>query len=161
MKTHTKATVEAIVGTLVLMIAGLFAMYLYSHYARAPQDALQIHARFTHVDGLLVGNDVKIAGVRVGQVTHIAIDSTDYIAQVDMSLDNTLQLPEDTAAEIISESLMGGKYISLIPGGASTMLQAGEEIIYTQPSISFESLVSRYIFNQPASESETPALATP
>ena len=65
-----------------------------------------------------------------------------------MDVDASLKLPKDSSAEISSESLMGGKYVNLSPGGDDEILKAGETISLTQSSVSLESLLSKYIFSQ-------------
>ena len=64
-----------------------------------------------------------------------------------MRVEAGLRLPEDTSAEITSEGLLGGKYISLVPGGSEKMLGNGGRITETQGSVSLESLLGKFIFS--------------
>ena len=58
-----------------------------------------------------------------------------------------LQLPKDSSAEITSDGLLGGKYVSLSPGGDSAMLKPGQTITITQSSVSLEQLLGKFIFS--------------
>ncbi len=106
-----------------------------------------MYARFDHIDGLSVGGDVRIAGVKVGSVTDEKIDPKSFSAIVAMTVRDDIHLPKDTSAEIASESLLGGKYINLSPGGDETDLKVGQTITITQSSISLEQLLGKFIFS--------------
>jgi phospholipid/cholesterol/gamma-HCH transport system substrate-binding protein len=106
-----------------------------------------LSAEFDRVDGLNAGSDVKIAGVKVGSVVSMRIDPQSFQAQVTMRVQPGLRLPTDTSAEVQSEGLLGGKYISLVPGGSERMLGEGGRITETQGSVSLESLLGRFIFS--------------
>ena len=96
---------------------------------------------------LNVGGEVRIAGVKVGAVTEERIDPKTFNAVVTMSVRDDIQLPKDSAASITSESLLGGKYISLSPGGDETVLKPGQTITITQSSVSLEELLGKFIFS--------------
>jgi len=104
-------------------------------------------ARFDNIAGLSVGGDVRIAGVKVGTVTGEQIDPKTFSAVVSMTVQNDIQLSKDTSASIISESLLGGKYISLSPGGDETDLKPGQTITITQSAVSLEELLGKFIFS--------------
>ena len=58
-----------------------------------------------------------------------------------------IQLPKDTSAEITSESLLGGKFLNLTPGGDPAILPRGGTISITQSSVSLEQLLGKFIFS--------------
>ena len=90
---------------------------------------------------------MRIAGVKVGTVTDERIDPKTFVAIVTMTVRDDIQLPKDTGASITSESLLGGKYISLSPGGDDTDLKPGQTITITQSSVSLEELLGKFIFS--------------
>ncbi len=139
--------IEAVMGTIVLIIASFFLIFAYTSSKGGVYTGYPLIAKFDRIDGLTIGNDVRISGVKVGSIVSIDIDPKTFLAQVVMTVRKDLALPADTAAEIISESLMGGKYIALIPGGEDKTLAAGEQITYTQSSVSFENLLGKYLFS--------------
>ena len=144
---------EAIIGAVVLMIAGFFFVTAYSTNQKSIVDGYSLYAQFERVDGLNVGSDVKMSGVKVGAVSKLEINPKTYQARVTITLQPAIRLPQDSSAEITSESLLGGKYVALVPGGSEAFLKSNEEIVYTQSSVSFESLISKFLFSQ-SSESK-------
>lgn len=138
--------IEAITGAVVLAVAGGFFYYAYSLSGTKVVSGYDIYANFDRIDGLADGSDVKLSGVKVGDVKSITIDPKTYLAKVDMTIESSISLPDDTSAQVASESLMGGKYIALVPGGSDKDLKPGGKIIYTQSSISLEGLLGKYLF---------------
>jgi phospholipid/cholesterol/gamma-HCH transport system substrate-binding protein len=138
---------ETLTGAFVLVVAVAFLAYAVAHSGRSVGSGYDLEARFDNIAGLTVGGDVKIAGVKVGTVTNERIDPKTFDALVSMSIQNEIQLPKDTAASITSESLLGGKYISLSPGGDSANLKPGQMITITQSSVSLEELLGKFIFS--------------
>ncbi|MBE0596931.1 MAG: outer membrane lipid asymmetry maintenance protein MlaD [Desulfuromonadales bacterium] len=110
------------------------------------KETYSITARFGSVSGLREGAVVQIAGVRIGQVTGITLDPEYYEAIVEMALDAGVAVQEDSIASIRTTGIIGEKYVNISPGGSPENLQAGGTIIETEPSISLEELISRYIF---------------
>ncbi|HBK08770.1 MAG TPA: outer membrane lipid asymmetry maintenance protein MlaD [Acetobacteraceae bacterium] len=138
---------ETLTGAVVLVVALAFLGYAVAHSGRSSGAGYPLQAKFEHIDGLNVGGDVRIAGVKVGTVTDERIDPKTFAAIVTMTVRDDIQLPKDTGASITSESLLGGKYISLSPGGDETDLKPGQTITVTQSSISLEDLLGKFIFS--------------
>jgi phospholipid/cholesterol/gamma-HCH transport system substrate-binding protein len=143
-----RSLAEVMTGAVVLAVAVVFLGYAILHGGRAPvTDGIALSAAFDRVDGLNQGADVKIGGVKVGTVTGLAIDPQSFQAIATMRVRADLRLPRDSSAEIQSEGLLGGKYISIVPGGADALLRDGGRITETQGSVSLESLLGRFIFS--------------
>jgi len=106
-----------------------------------------VSARFTSISGLKEGSTIELAGVVVGKVSRIELDTGDYEAVVHMNIDRQVELQDDTIASIRTSGIIGDKYIKLSPGGSDIILAAGDAIEETEPSISLEELVSKYIFD--------------
>lgn len=138
---------EVVTGAIVLVIAAAFLLYALAHSGRTTVSGYPLEAKFDRIDGLVVGADVKIAGVKVGTVTDARIDPETYLAILTLTVRSDIELPKDSSAEVTSEGLLGGKYLSLSPGGDSTMLKPGDTITITQSSISIEQLLGKFIFN--------------
>lgn len=139
--------VETLVGAFVLLLAVGFLSYGYSVTERNVGDGIEVQANFDRVDGLTVGSDVRLAGVKVGTVTNLALDPVSYAARVTMQISNVVAVPDDTSAKITSEGLLGGNYISLSPGGSDLPLEQGGEILFTQGSVDLISLISQAMFS--------------
>lgn len=138
---------ETITGAIVLLVAGIFFAFGYQFSTATHKQTFRIFARFDRVDGVSIGNDVRMGGVPIGHVNHISIDRKNFKAIVAMDIDASLKIPKDSSAEISSESLMGGKYVNLSPGGEDEFLKQDDTISLTQSSVSLESLLSKYIFS--------------
>lgn len=143
-----RSVVEVLTGAGVLVVAALFLFYAVAHGGRGAQpEGMTLTAQFDRIDGLVNGADVRIAGVKVGSVVSSAIDPRSFNAVVTMRVDRSLRLPNDSSAEITSDGLLGGKYLSIVPGGAERLLADGARITETQGSVSLESLLGRFIFS--------------
>jgi len=138
---------EVLAGALVLLVAVGFMGYAIAHSGRSASSGYTLFARFDHIDGLSVGNDVRIAGVKVGTVTDARIDPKSFSAVVALTVRDDLKLPKDSSAEINSESLLGGKYINISPGGDDADLKPGQMMTITQSAISLEQLLGKFIFS--------------
>jgi phospholipid/cholesterol/gamma-HCH transport system substrate-binding protein len=119
----------------------------------------QVNARFTNIGGLKPGNQVFIAGVPVGRVEKIDLDSQ-YAAIVQLNVKQGVHLPSDTIASIKTSGLIGDKYIALAPGADSSNLPPGGTITDTESAVDLESLVSRFAFGN-VSSSPAPSPSTP
>jgi phospholipid/cholesterol/gamma-HCH transport system substrate-binding protein len=139
--------VEVVVGAAVLLVAAGFLAYAVAHSGRSATAGYPLTAQFDHIDGLSVGADVRLAGVRVGRVTATKIDPQNFLAVVTLTVQDGLNLPKDSSAEIDSDSLLGGKYVSLSPGGDTATLKPGQTITITQSSVSLEQLLGKFIFS--------------
>jgi phospholipid/cholesterol/gamma-HCH transport system substrate-binding protein len=138
---------EVLTGAIVLVVALGFLAFAIAHSGRVAGSGYMLQATFDHIDGLNVGGDVRIAGVKVGTVTDARIDPKTFSAIVNLTVRDGIALPTDTGASIVSESLLGGKYISLSPGGSDTDLKPGQMLTVTQSSVSLEELLGKFIFS--------------
>jgi phospholipid/cholesterol/gamma-HCH transport system substrate-binding protein len=139
---------EIMVG--IFMIVGIFALvYLSFTLGKVSffdSGNYTATATFDSITGLRKGASVEIAGVRVGKVTTIHLD--DDMAVVALSIDNGVEMTDDTIASIRTKGIIGEKYIKLSPGGSDEYIEDGGVIVDTESSISLEELISKYIFEQ-------------
>ena len=105
-----------------------------------------IKTRFTSASGLKEGAYVEVAGVTVGKVKQISFNPKTYLADVNLSLQSNVNIPEDSIASIRTSGIIGDKFIKISAGGSDTYLEPGMEIVETEPSINLEELISKYIF---------------
>jgi phospholipid/cholesterol/gamma-HCH transport system substrate-binding protein len=82
-------------------------------------------------------------------VLGLVLDPKTFLATVRMSIEPSVKLPDDSVAEIVSSSLLGDKYMSLVPGGSDKDIQPGGQIKFTQSSVSIEHLIGQMIFSPP------------
>ena len=138
---------ELLAGAVVLLVAAGFLGYAVAHTGRSTLSGYTVHAKFERIDGLAVGSDVRMAGVKIGTVASATIDPKTFQALVTFSVLSTLKLPKDSSAEITSDGLLGGKFLAIVPGGEEKVLADGGEVTITQSSVSFEQLLGKFIFS--------------
>ena len=146
-----RTTLDLWVGTFV--VAGIAALVMLAMKVGNlgtynMSDTYQLHAYFSNIGGLKPKASIKSAGVLVGRVTGISLDTERYEANVVMSLDKRYQFPKDTFADILTSGLLGEQYIGLQPGGDSEMLKNGDQIRKTQSAVILEDLIGKFIFNK-------------
>ncbi|QXQ05759.1 outer membrane lipid asymmetry maintenance protein MlaD [Sphingosinicellaceae bacterium] len=150
--------VEALVGLLVLIVAVGFVVFAYQRTGQGPDGGYTIAARFPNVTGVNTGTDVRVSGMKVGSVTGQRLDAKTFQAVLQLSIDPAIKLPIDSSAAITSEGILGGSYISLMPGGDPKTLKAGDEIDDTQGATDLMGLIGGYI-NRSGSGDSTKAPA--
>jgi phospholipid/cholesterol/gamma-HCH transport system substrate-binding protein len=138
---------ELIAGAVVLAVAAGFLGYAVAHTGRSSVSGYTLRAKFDRIDGLNLGSDVRLAGVKVGSVSSTAIDPKTYQAVVTFSVQDSVRMPVDSSAEVTSDGMLGGKFLALVPGGDEKMLANGGEVTITQSSVSLEQLLGKFIFS--------------
>ncbi len=139
--------VETLIGAVVLLVAGFFLYFSYDKADVGAVEGYSLIAKFDKVDGVKVGSDVMLAGIKVGTVTDESLDTKEYLAVLELSLASNIQLPDDSAIKIASDGLLGGKYLSIDPGGSEDYLEAGDEIRYTQGAVDLTELIGKAIYS--------------
>ena len=151
---------ETLIGLAVLAAAGTFLWFALATGGDASANSgtnYDVGARFNSVSGISRGSDVRLAGVKIGTVRAINLDTERFDAQVVMSIADNVELPDDTTARVQSDGLLGGAYIGLEPGGgydiiarcgADEVLFESEtgcgEIRYTQGSVDLLTLFASF-----------------
>ena len=134
-------------GAIVLLAAVGFVALAYEAADVKGNGGYEITAEFGSTGGLSVGDDVRISGIKVGQITAQQLDSITYVAKVSMAIDPTIKIPSDSSARITAASLLGGNYLELMPGAATDTLGAGAVIYDTRDPISLSDLLGKAVFS--------------
>ena len=140
-------TLETVMGAIVLLAAAGFVMLAYEAADVKGNDGYEIAAEFGSTGGLSVGDDVRISGIKVGQITAQQLDPITYVAKVSMAIEPTIKIPSDSSARITAASLLGGNYLELMPGAATDTLGAGAVIYDTRDPISLNDLLGKAVFS--------------
>jgi phospholipid/cholesterol/gamma-HCH transport system substrate-binding protein len=137
---------ETLIGAVVLTVAMGFLVYAANTAdVGVGGQGYELVAKFRKAEGIDVGGDVRIAGVKVGSISGMALDRKTYFATVTFVIDDDVKVPEDSLAKITSASLLGDSYVAIDPGGSDLMLEPGEELTFTQSSISIGDLIGKFI----------------
>ena len=134
------AFVVAGMGALVLLAFKVGNLSTYN-----VSDTYQLQAYFTNIGGLKPTASVRSAGVLVGRVKDISLDTERYEAKVTMTIDKRYQFDQDTYAKVLTSGLLGEQYIGLSAGGDSEMLKPGDTIKHTQSAVILEDLIGKVI----------------
>ncbi|HSV69596.1 MAG TPA: outer membrane lipid asymmetry maintenance protein MlaD [Methylibium sp.] len=152
----SKKGIETLVGLFVLLgLAGLLFLSLRAANLASfgNHEGYVITAKFDNIGGLKPRAPVRSAGVTVGRVTKISLDGTTYQGVVTMEIEREMQFPRDTSAKILTAGLLGDQYIGLEPGAEEKPLAAGDVIKMTQSAVVLENLISQFLFNKAADQS--------
>ncbi|MCG8636972.1 MAG: outer membrane lipid asymmetry maintenance protein MlaD [Desulfobacterales bacterium] len=144
-----KKNIELYVGLFVLV--GFFCIgYLVlviGQFSIFPGDQYAVHGYFSSASGLKAGARVEMAGVEIGNVSEISIDTERLVAKVVFKINNTIEISEDSIASVKTSGIIGEKYIAILPGGGDIMLEDGDEVYNTEASLDIESLIRKFIFS--------------
>lgn len=86
-------------------------------------------AAFRDASGLALGNEVRVAGVRVGKVTDVSLargGSGPYVRVRFRLDDGGVRLGRDTAATIRIKTVLGQKYLALAPAGPGQLREGAQ-----------------------------------
>ena len=114
---------EILLSAAVIIVAAGFFLFAYTATGGASLSDYDITARLHHADGLKVGSDVRIGGVKVGDISSLALEH--YIAVAHVRLHDDVKVPKDSALSISSDGLTPGSYLVSAPGRSSDMLAPG------------------------------------
>jgi phospholipid/cholesterol/gamma-HCH transport system substrate-binding protein len=140
------SAVETLIGAVVIAVGVAFFVFAYSSTGSAPIAGYNVIAKFNRADGVNVGTDVRLSGIKVGTVSNMALDPMTYNAVLTLALERNVKLPDDSSVRITSDGLLGNQYLSIEPGGSPTPIAAGGEIENTQGSIDLMGLLGKAMF---------------
>lgn len=143
----SESTTEVLVGGAVLAVALGFLVYAGQATGFAPTKSSDypLNASFRSGEGVTIGTDVRLAGVKVGTVREMSLNAQTYRADTVLSLKEGVLIPDDSAVVISSEGLLGGNFVEIYPGGSLENFVSGEEILDTQGAVSLVSLLLKFV----------------
>lgn len=137
---------EVFVGGAVLAIAIGFSVYAFQFAGLGgPSDSYPLKASFRSLEGVGVGTDVRLAGVKIGSVSDIDLNAQTYRADTVVAIAQGVEIPDDSSILISSEGLLGGNYVEIQPGGSPFSFESGAEIEDTQGAVSLISLLLKFV----------------
>lgn len=137
---------EVLVGGAVLAAAIAFMVYAGQATGFGSTGAgYPLSASFRSLEGVGVGTDVRLAGVKIGSVTDVTLNPETYRADTTVSVINGIEIPDDSAIVVSSEGLLGGNFVEIIPGGSPFFYEAGAVIEDTQGAVSLVSLLLKFV----------------
>ncbi len=136
---------ETLIGAVVIAAAGGFLYFAgQSSGFSTGTGQYPLIAKFRTVEGLNVGSDVRMAGVKIGTLTGISLDQESYQAVTEISVAGDILVPDDSDIKVASEGLLGGAFLEITAGGSPFMLESGDEILFTQGAVSLLNLLMKF-----------------
>ncbi|MFQ5955770.1 MAG: outer membrane lipid asymmetry maintenance protein MlaD [Kiloniellales bacterium] len=137
--------IETVLGALVLMVAVIFIVFAYTHSQLRAVGGYEVLAKFGRVDGLAIGDEVRLGGMKVGSVSNMSLDLDGYVAVVTVRLDSSVRLPTDSAIAIHTDGLFGGKFIEIQPGGDESYIPPNGFFSFHQDSLVLEQVIEKIV----------------
>jgi phospholipid/cholesterol/gamma-HCH transport system substrate-binding protein len=116
---------EIITGSIVTIVGIVLLVIFYTSNRGAGLTGYEISAHLAKADGLSVGSDVRIAGVEVGKVSGLVLNSTNYMATVRMTIKDGVNIPVDSSLNCTSDGLLGSVHLDILPGRDRSLMQSG------------------------------------
>ena len=148
---------ETIIGAAVVAVTVAFLAFAYYRTGTGSLSGYELNAKLAKVDGLGVGTDVRLAGIKIGSVTDLTLDPKTYLATVHMSIRDDIKIPADSSVLVTSAGILGSSYLSITPGGDDKMMAAGAYFDNVQGSIDMMNLVGRVVGGDKTSNAPPPA----
>jgi phospholipid/cholesterol/gamma-HCH transport system substrate-binding protein len=137
---------ETLVGAIVLVAALGFGMYAAKAAGvGTTTQGYDLTASFRSVEGISAGTDIRLAGVKIGQISDLALNPDTFRADVTLSFVDGIAIPNDSAVAIASEGILGGSFVEIVPGGSLDNFEPGDEIEDTQGAVSLISLLLKFV----------------
>jgi len=123
---------EALIGVAVTAVALALLGFFYVFGHSGGGAGYEVTARMAKVDGLGIGTEVRLAGIKVGSVTSLELDPATYLVTAHLRIENAIKIPTDSSLLINSAGVLGASYLSITPGGDDKMIASGGAIQNTQ-----------------------------
>ena len=139
---------ETILGFLTILISFIFLIKLITVNSNdSSEKYYDLNAKFLKVGGLIVGNDVKMSGVKIGVVNRVYLDD-DFLANVEFKVFSNIKIPQESVVAISSDGILGNKYLSVIPQNRNStdFFKQGDNFVNVIDFESIEDQVSKIIF---------------
>lgn len=140
---------EILVGFLVIVICTLFIFSSVKLSANREEisSGYKVIAEFDNVDGLNIGSEIKISGVKVGTVSNIILNKENYKAELSLKIAKDILVPTDSVFKVSTSGLIGNKFINIKIGADEDYLKNGDIVEFTESTMDLEDLISRFLFN--------------
>ena len=141
---------QVAVGFIVLVVATLFVTHIYKIRTLGEASfgqSMYLKAKFSSIDGIATGSDVKMSGIKIGTVKAIDLDTEDYNASVTIVVRKSIKIPNDSILGVATSGLLGSKFLDVKPGGSDDFMSDGGVFMSTASSLNLENLISKFAGN--------------
>jgi len=144
---NKKINIEFVLGLLILILS-IISIFYYSSKINLLNkiDTFQINSSYFDIGNTTIGNDVKINGVKVGEVLNIKLDPVTYMAIITSSIDKSINIPDDSVFKISNNGFIGSSYIEIQLGNSEEILKNNDYSINNVDAVSLEEIINSFIF---------------
>ena len=142
-----KINLEFSIGLLILIIS-ITCVFYYSYKLNLFNkiETLQINSSFFNIGNTSIGNDVKINGVKVGEISKIKLDQETYMAIITSSVEKSFKIPDDSVFKISNNGFIGSSYIEIQLGNSDELLKNNDYSVNNIDALSLEEVINNFIF---------------
>ena len=144
---NKKINIEFVLGLLILILS-IISIFYYSSKINLLNkiDTFQINSSYFDIGNTTIGNDVKINGVKVGEVLNIKLDPVTYMAIITSSIDKSINIPDDSVFKISNNGFIGSSYIEIQLGNSEEILKNNDYSVNNIDAVSLEEIINNFIF---------------
>ena len=144
---NKKINLEYVLGLLILIIS-IISIFYYSSKINLfnKVDTLKVNSSFFDIGNINIGNDVKIMGVKVGEVSSISLDQENFMAVITSSVDESIKIPNDSIFKIANNGFIGSPYIEIELGNSNEIFKNNDYTINNVDAVSLEEIINNFIF---------------
>lgn len=145
-----RSNIEAFIGFLVIATCCCFSLYVYQIRDSRIGDRKFYHISgvFSNIEGIQVGSDVKIGGIKVGHVLQQKIDQSNYSIKVTIAIMNEFKIPKDSWLVISTSGILGKTFLEIRPGHAADLMSEDDNFELTESAINLGDLITKFAFNR-------------
>ena len=144
---NKKINIEFVLGFIILILS-IISIFYYSSKINLlnKNETFQINSSYFDVGNMTIGNDVKINGVKVGEVLNIKLDQVSYMAIITSSIDKSINIPDDSVFKISNNGFIGSSYIEIQLGNSEEILKNNDYSVNNIDAVSLEEIINNFIF---------------
>jgi phospholipid/cholesterol/gamma-HCH transport system substrate-binding protein len=137
---------ETVMGAVVLLAAAAFLYVIYgASGVSSPSSGYHLVMRLDQGGSITPGTDVRAAGVKVGTVVRQEFDAKNFQAVITLDIDQKVQLPTDSSANVDQDGLLGNSYVALQLGSDEAMMKDGDTFKYATGALSLNKLIGKVV----------------
>ena len=144
---NKKINIEFVLG-LIILIVSVICIFYYSSKLNLFNNVekFKINSSFFDIGNLNIGNEVKINGVKVGEISSISLDQENYMAIITSSIEESIKIPNDSIFKISNNGFIGSPYLEIELGISEELFQNNDYTTNNVDAISLEEIINNFIF---------------
>ncbi len=144
---NKKINIEFVLG-LIILIVSVICIFYYSSKLNFFNNVekFKINSSFFDIGNLNIGNEVKINGVKVGEISSISLDQENYMAIITSSIEESINIPNDSIFKISNNGFIGSPYLEIELGISEELYKNNDYTTNNVDAISLEEIINNFIF---------------